>query len=519
VDLRDRSDSMGIDFTLLLATFLWHAGHKMLTLKPLSCGDATRIREFLKASHYDEAHIKEISPMAIPPSLRSCDLASYDDRLGAWSPFHCLAKWFFLGCPVPSDLALEMVPHWFVALCVESGMLEYSDASIVPLALMVPCECVWITSDLHQQRRSDGADDHILPLNRPARHLCHFLIREAVDDGLDLCSGNGLHAMILGSFCSKVSTTDLSERSAMFCQFNAALNGRPLFDSFAGDRFESVKGREFDRIVCNPPFVITPIGELKFHANGLELDDFCRQLIQEVPRYLREGGYCQMLCEWVQLPDQSWQDRLAGWFDGLGCDVWIIRANTQFPETYVRTRALDAELSEEAEASRQEGWLAYLQEREVRAIHGGILTIRRRSDDRHWIRVDELEDSVSEPIGAEMLEIIAAEDFLHGVGSIENMLERRLRVSSSARLEQKSAWSGASWNSVSAVLRTSHGLTAPLAVDSAVLSFLENCQGSATLRENLVSFAQTVNVAPDAVQRQFLGMAQELVRRGLLLPV
>ena len=118
-----------------------------------------------------------------------------------------------------------------------------------------------------------------------------------------------------------------------------------------------------------------------------------------------------------------------------------------------------------------------------------------------------------------MLEIIAAEDFLHRAVSIENMLESRLRVSSSARLEQQSSWNGEGWEPISAVLRTSHGLTAPLAVDGAVLSFLGNCQGSATLREHLASFAQSVNLPPDAVQGDFIGMAQELIRRGLLLPV
>ena len=489
----------------------------MLTLKPFSGEDAKRVREFLKASAYDEPHITEVSPTGIPPSLRPCDLESYEDRLGNWSPFHCLAKWFFLGYPVPSESALKVVPDWFVELSVGHGLLEQPESLIVPLVLVVPCENMWITSDLHQQRRSDGASDHILPLNRPARHLCHFLLRDPAEDGLDLCSGNGLHAM-LGSFCDRVATTDLSERSATFCQFNAALNGHPLLDCFAGDRFEPLKGRDFDRIVCNPPFVITPIGELKYHANALELDDFCRQLIQEVPGYLREGGYCQMLCEWVQLPDQPWQDRLAGWFEGLGCDVWVMLANTQFPETYVRTRALDAELSEQEQGSRQEGWLAYLQERNVRAIHGGILTIRRRSGDRHWLRVDELEDNVTRPIGEEMLEIIAAEDFLGRAISVEELLETRMKVSSSTKLEQQSSWAGAGWEPTSAVLRTSHGLTAPLAVDGAVLSFLGNCQGRATLREHLVSFAQSVNVAPDAVQGDFLGMAQELIRRGLLVP-
>ncbi len=491
----------------------------MAALNALSAEDAKRVREFLLASAYDEATVQEIAPTGIPPSLRECDLENYGDRLGAWSSFHCLAKWFFLGHPVERSACREVVPDWFVDLCEIHGLLECEGEWVSPQVLLTPCESVWIASDLHQHRRSGDVSEHILPLNLPARYLCHFLIRRPAGAGLDLCSGNGLHAMMLSGFCQQVTTADLSPRSEMFCQFNAALNGYGRLTSHTGDRFEPLKGQTFDVIVCNPPFVITPEGEEKFHANTMNLDGFCRELIRAVPAHLNEGGICQMVCEWVELPGQSWEERLEEWWDGFDGDVWIIRANTQFPESYVRTRSLDAELTPDEQRARRQAWSAYLEGRQVRAIHGGIITMRRRERGPYWRRIDALEVSVDRAIGEEMAALMTAEDFLlaHGPDE-EGLLDWCPRVSPSVLLDQRSSWSGGQWETESSVLSTRHGLTGKLQVDPSILEFLTHCRGETPLRELFAGLASRVGVSPDAMRDEFTQMVRQLVKRGYLSP-
>lgn len=489
-----------------------------MTIKPFTTTDAGRVREFFNASAYDEANIREVQPMGMPPSLRQGDLGDYEERLGAWTAFHCLTKWFFLGCPVSEEECAEVIPAWFSELCEAHGLLERAGGMLEPRVLLTPCEDVWITSDLHRQRQSDDVAEHILPLNRPARHLCQFLIREPRSTGLDLCSGNGLHAVIVSSYCEKVSTADLSPRSVMFSQFNAALNGRRPFQCYTGDCYEPLAGQSFDIIVCNPPFVITPDGEMKYHANAMDLDGFCRQLIQSTPAHLNEGGICQMLCEWVQMPGQAWEERLAAWWEGLGCDVWIILANTQKPETYARTRSLDAELTLEQQRIRQDKWLTYLHERRVRAVHGGIITFRRREKGPHWQRIDRLDNPIEQPAGEAMARIMAAEDFLQSRGNDANLLEWCPRVSPAARLEQESAWSGEGWESLSAILRMTPELTPPLQVDQAILAFLSHCQGENPLGELIGQFAASMGAPPDAISGQILQTVRQLIKRGLLNP-
>ena len=57
----------------------------------------------------------------------------------------------------------------------------------------------------------------------------------------------------------------------------------------------------------------------------MELDGFCRNLVKQAPAHLEEGGFLQMLCEWPEIEGQPWEERLAEWFAGTGCDAVVFR--------------------------------------------------------------------------------------------------------------------------------------------------------------------------------------------------
>jgi methylase of polypeptide subunit release factors len=95
-----------------------------------------------------------------------------------------------------------------------------------------------------------------------------------------------------------------------FAKFNSALNGIVNFEVRAGDRFGPVRDQRFDLVVCNPPFFLTPTSKLLFTNNPFTLDSFVESLAREAPGVLKEGGYFQMLCEWVEMKNQPWRDRL-----------------------------------------------------------------------------------------------------------------------------------------------------------------------------------------------------------------
>jgi release factor glutamine methyltransferase len=98
-----------------------------------------------------------------------------------------------------------------------------------------------------------------------ARMLARHLIAERVGGAgrvLDLCTGSGYLAIAaaLGG-ASEVTAVDISRRAVLAARLNARLN-RVRVEALRGDLFEPVRGRRFDVIVSNPPYVPSPADSL-----------------------------------------------------------------------------------------------------------------------------------------------------------------------------------------------------------------------------------------------------------------
>lgn len=78
---------------------------------------------------------------------------------------------------------------------------------------------------------------------------------------LDVCTGTGALAIAAAREGAEASAIDLSRRAAACVRVNAALNGVAV-EPLRGDLFEPVRGRRFDLIVTNPPYVPAPTDRL-----------------------------------------------------------------------------------------------------------------------------------------------------------------------------------------------------------------------------------------------------------------
>src|SRR5205085_6697223 len=165
---------------------------------------------------------------------------------------------------------------------------------------------------------------------------------------------------------------------------NAALNDVTNIEVAEGDLFEPAAGRTFDLIVSNPPFVISPRregGRYLFCDSGMDGDEICRRVVREAPRFLNEGGYCQLLCNWAHLSGQDWKDRLASWFQGSGCDAWVICCETRDAASYASTWLQQTEKPASGEPGRLmelfDQWMDYYRQRGIEAVSAGAITMRR----------------------------------------------------------------------------------------------------------------------------------------------
>ena len=164
-------------------------------------------------------------------------------------------------------------------------------------------------------------------------------------DALDLCGGSGIGALVLSRTSRHAVTTDITERSTFFAEFNARLNNAPIV-SLCGNLYEPVKDKQFDLITAHPPFVPAAGRTMIFRDAGETGEDIIRGTVEGLPSYLRVGGTCMIRCA-ARDTDVPFEQRAREWLGATGEEFDIIFGleKTSTPEEVVnsvRERLLQA---------------------------------------------------------------------------------------------------------------------------------------------------------------------------------
>lgn len=139
----------------------------------------------------------------------------------------------------------------------------------------------------------NSAETEVLPITRYA--LRTFL---------DLCTGSGCIALALAKEFpdAEVIGTDLSKEALAYAKKNAKENSIKNIRFLQGSLFEPVKGKKFDIITANPPYIKnneidTLQREIRDWEPNAALDggedglDFYRAILSSAGRHLNPGGY------------------------------------------------------------------------------------------------------------------------------------------------------------------------------------------------------------------------------------
>jgi hypothetical protein len=485
------------------------------TLRPLSAADAQRVREFFREANYTLAELENRRLLRDPPSRATGSLALLLEATREPSLPNLILRWFYLGVPAASESAASLAPPSALALLLECGMLVRDGDSLTPVVMLTPWDQCLFAADAAARSESHSPDLVIWP-NPTSRLLHQFTIRRPSRATLDLGAGCGIQAVFAAHHSAQVTATDLNPRAAQFARFNAWLNDTANIECLTGDTFEPVRGRKFDLILANPPFFVTPSAAQIYCENDMELDRYCRRIVREAQAYLNEGGFLQMVGEWVQVRGQSWQDRVKEWLDGTGCDAWIFHTYAREAGAYARERipqTVPADAGPQALAQ----WTEYYRQRGVEEIHGGILAIRRRSG-RNWVRIEDLPLDPNQPFGEAVLQAFASIDLLELHGSDEELLGAHLKLSPDTQLDQQMRQSDGRWQAVGMSLRFTAGIPASMRLEPPVAEFLARLDGRRTLGELVRDMAQQVRADPAVVERECLAVVRRLVAGRFVLP-
>lgn len=473
-----------------------------------------RLREFFSGAAYNEEKLGERLGLIELPTAKLRNLPRLLDSTSRPGVLNTLLRWFWIGIPQESSAVEPFVPSEIVDLLVEGGLLSRGGNRLVPEVMLVPFDGLLVASH-HTSKIDAGDPEMVLWPNPTTRLLLRFTIRRPARQTLDLGTGTGILALKAAAHSQNVVATDLNPQAISFARFNALLNGVENVECLAGDGFAPVAGRKFDLISSNPPFFITPGSEFLFCDNPMELDQMCRHLAKQAPAHLEPGGYFQMLCEWVQISGQDWHNRLGEWFEGTGCDAWVLRGSTVAPSEYAQQRISEVTNSTERDAQLFDGYMAYYRQRRVEAIHKGLVTMRLRPG-KNWILMEDITDTPREPFGDAIERRFAARDFLAAHTTDEQLLAVKPRISPHARLEQIFEPSEKGWQTASLTLKLIRGFPSTVGLQALVAEFLTGLNGSRTLGEVIDALSARVNAPPERVREECLNVTRNLIEFGFL---
>jgi hypothetical protein len=387
-----------------------------------------------------------------------------------------------------------------------AGLAEERDGRLHGLARLVPHDDLLIASD-----RLDVEDkDRVAGVHRPSAVLAHLTIREPVERALDLCTGNGIQALLLARHAEGVVATDVNERALAFAAYNLALNGVSNVELRAGSLLDPVAGERFGCIACNPPYVISPDAEFTFRDSGLAGDTVSEQLARGLPGLLVPGGFATLMASWAQAGDDP-AVRPREWLDGSGCDAWILHTTTDDPLSNAAAWTRDAAESPEAFGAALDRWTASYRKLGIDAVAYGALVLRRREREA-WSRGASLPPRTLEPASGHLLRMFAGVDAV--AAGDEALLGLRLSLAPAARFEQVVAPSE-SWTVRSASLQLEEGLGFRAEVDEHALRLLRALDGTRTAREAVVaSLGEDALTDATAILRGMLETGFLAISRG-----
>ncbi|MBT8224817.1 MAG: methyltransferase [Dactylosporangium sp.] len=499
-------------------------GWQDVPVRPLlDTSGVLRLREALASAGYTAPGIAERLGAAATAQARRGDLRETLRRTETGDRIATLIRLFVCGQTEPVAAVESALAPLPLADAVQAGLVEpvRCDGRLGVRAALVlePYGDRWILSDLSASLRPGRPlpADHVLGLGAASATLAGAVVRGSVGDALDLGTGCGVQALHLADHADRVTATDISERALRLAATTAALNGLD-WELIQGDLTAPVRGRRFDLVVSNPPFVTGPgVTTHTYRDSGRAGDGVCAELASAAPGLLRDGGTMQFLANWLHVTGQPWQDRVAGWLADTGLDAWVVQRDVSDPAGYVDLWLSDAAEDPTTRPARAAAWLDWFDANKVEGIGFGLITLRAGGHADPTVRLEDLRQPLPSPLGPLVTAWFDRQDWLRERPGAR-LLEARFRTAPGLVLRQEATLGAAGWDVERQVVAETTGLCWTQEVDPVAVALISGCTGQLALGTQLDLLAAANQVERDLLAEVALPLVGQLVERGLLLP-
>ena len=492
-----------------------------MTTRPpaLSIDDVARLRDAFAAAGYTVDGVRALlGPRASAALDRNettpgrLAVAGRDDALAV------LTRLWSLQTPVEWAAVERVLP---VEALVAGGILtaDYDDDTVRAAVDVRPYADDsgdwWVVADLTpgmDGHRAPIPADHVLGLNAASSTLAQLTVRRPAGRALDLGTGCGVQSLHLARHSEQVVATDVNPRALALASLTARLNGLDV-DLRMGSLFEPVGGETFDLVATNPPFVVSPGGSHVYRDGGIPGDEISRRVVVDGARHLAEGGILQSLANWMHVRGRSWQDRLASWVEGTGCDAWVLQREVEDPAEYVELWLRDSgEAGGHGYAQRYADWLRWFDDNDVEGIGFGWIALRRTGATDPVVRIEEWPHAVEQPLGPHVSAWFdRAADLRIDDG---DLLATRLTMADD--LVQEQVGRPGEEDPEHLVLRQRRGLLRAVTAGTAEAGFVGACDGTLPVGAIVDALATVLETDAAALRADLLPRVRTLVQDGFL---
>ncbi|NTW40854.1 MAG: methyltransferase [Cellulomonadaceae bacterium] len=498
--------------------------------------EVAALRADLIAADLSVAAVEDLlGPVAAAALHREQAVPALRATAGRGDALATLVRLLLLGRSVPRHALDAALPTLGTDGAARLGLVDAAghapDDDVCPLVDLRPYASAdaagpvtwWLASDLGELVTGAALRaDHVLGVGGASTTLAQVTMRSPRGRTLDLGTGCGVQALHASRHSGTVVATDVSRRALAFARFNAALAGVDL-DLRLGSMLEPVAGEEFDLVVSNPPFVITPRTDhegpvYEYRDGGRAGDDLVRDLVVGLGQALAPGGVAQLLGNWEHRGG-DWRERVGEWIDSAGLDGWVVQREVLDPAQYAETWLRDGGTTRDRDpAGWDAGYAAWLDDfatRGVEAVGLGLVVLRRPTSGGPTLR--RLEDQpgpVRQPLGEHLEAALAAHDWLAGHG--DALLDAHLVVAPDVT-EERHLMPGADDPTV-VLLRQGGGFGRTVQVGTALAGLVGACDGDLSVGQIIGALGSLLDVPEGDLRAQLVPAATDLVRDGLLVP-
>ncbi|WP_127794775.1 methyltransferase [Agromyces sp. LHK192] len=476
------------------------------------------------------------------PALRALASVGDEDRAIA-----ALVRSFLLGLAQPAELLASALPALGVDGARALGIVGPADSAgdlraLVDLRPYAFADAAgegewWIASDPGELAMGGALpEDHVLGVGGASTTLSGLLLQRPARRTLDLGTGSGIQALHASRFSERVVATDLSSRAVAFARFTVCLNGVESIEFREGSLYEPVAGERFDRIVSNPPFVITPrregVPSYEYRDGGLVGDALVREVLTGAGDHLEPGGVAQFLANWEihERPDagdgagadDDGLDRVAGWLESAGLEYWVIEREQLDPSEYAETWIRDGGTRPGSTAFEElhAAWLDDFAARGVSGVGFGYVLLRRPLDGaaprlRRLERVHAAAGVNPGGLGVHLDAVLEASDRIDGLD--DAALREVVTTVAGDVSEERHHLPGAE-SPTAILLRQGGGFGRTIDAGTALVALVGAADGELPVGVLNDAIADLLDVDRDALWAELAPQVRGLVHAGMLLP-